>query len=364
MNIVVDEIVLYRRSASGKMYEWRISADEDTITWRWGEQGGQVQEKSEGVFEGLGGRSQSEQILSRVDSRINNKLAVGYVRDEHKALTTSVVNQMGFKRPMLATPIDKIKNLNLDKAGAQCKYDGHRMLVHFDGDEYTFYSRNGKPITTVYEVMEAVKSCGMWPNTTLDGELYHHGTKLQTISSWVKRRQPNTAKLVYKVYDIMTHNPHDYPFRNLILSKLFMDSPMELVPTDFDFDPENIPYMLDRSIAAGYEGLILRCDGFPYQDNKRSKGLVKVKKWMDDECEVIDIAESRDGWAILICRMPEFPRKEFRVSAPGNMAEKLETLRMAKHFIGAKVNVQYAMLTNEGKPFHPIATGWRDKENE
>ncbi len=362
MNIMIDEVVLYRRSASGKMYEWRISAGEDTITWSWGEQGGQFQEKSEDVLEGLGGRNQFEQVMSRMDSKINNKVAIGYVRDVYKARTQPVTNQMGLKRPMLATPIDKIKDPNLDGAGAQVKYDGHRMLVHFDGDEYTPYSRNGKPITTMNEVMEVVRSCGMPAGTTLDGELYHHGTPLQTISSWVKRRQPNTLKLVYKVYDIMTADRHDYALRNLILSKLFMDNPMELVPTDFDFDPDNISFMLQNSLDAGYEGLILRCDGFPYQDNKRSKGLIKVKQWKDDEFKVIDVFRSRDDYGILLCAMDS--GKTFRVTAPGTHEEKELPLRFKSAYVGMKVNVQYANLTKEGKPFHPVATGWRDKENE
>lgn len=362
MDMQVDPITLYRKTAANKLQEWTISANVDVITITWGEVFGAKQTQTEFIEDGLAGRSLYEQILSRIDSRINNKIDAGYVRDPNIARRNKPVNALGLNKPMLAAKFADVKDIDYSTTWAQCKYDGHRCLIHFDGDTYTAYSRNGKHITAITEIMEAVKLSGMMPNTTLDGELYHHGTPLQTISSWVKRRQPSTTKLVYMIYDMMMLDNLHYQYRHDELSKLNLSNPLILAPTDKNITEESIPRMLDASIAAGYEGLILRRDGFSYQDGKRSKGLVKVKKWLDDEFEVIDIIESKDGYGILVCITED--SKEFRATAPGTFEDKTEVLLFRNTYIGLKVNVQFANWTKEGKPFHPIATGWRDIANE
>jgi DNA ligase-1 len=362
MEVCVDPIKLYRQAANGKLQVWSISAEVDIITIRWGEEHGQLQEQTEEVECGLAGRSIEEQVLSRVTSRINGKIDQGYSDNRIFAINNKPVNRMGLKKPMLAAKLDTVKDIDFPSSVVQCKYDGHRCLINRDGDEYQAYSRNGKAIETIPEIVDAVRKSHLPDGYTLDGELYHHGSPLQTITSWVKRRQPMTSNLAYIVYDIITPDEKFYSQRFQILINLNLKLPIQIAPTDANVTEEQIPFMLDESIKAGYEGLILRRDGFAYQDGKRSKGLVKIKQWIDDEFKVISIKQSTEGYAVLRCIMNS--GVTFEATAPGSMEEKFVIWMNKDSYIGKFVNVQYANLTKAGKPFHPIATMWRNKDEE
>tara|TARA_R110000751_G_scaffold307215_2_gene427757 strand:+ start:212 stop:814 length:603 start_codon:yes stop_codon:yes gene_type:complete len=191
---------------------------------------------------------------------------------------------------------------------------------------------------------------------TLDGELYCHGTSLQRISSWVKRLQPDTSKLEYVVYDIVSDDP--YHVRYNIIKNMNLGDNARLAPTDKVLRQEDVPRMLDTAIFAGYEGLILRDKESRYEVGHRSKGLVKVKKFLDDEFLVTDIIVSNDGWGILVCSTESGGK--FRVSAPGTISNKISMLRNKESFINKQVTIQYANLTPDGIPFHPVALRFRE----
>ncbi len=351
---------LFKQSARGDLQVWEIYSDDDVIYIQWGAEDGVMQTQEEEVEDGLGGRTLEEQIQSRIESRINKKLDRGYVRSKVHAAKNKPVNRMGFKKPMLATRFDKIRDVNYDGAMAQLKYDGHRCLIHYDGTDFTAYSRGGKPITAITEILSSVRMSGLLPDYTLDGELYHHGTKLQTISSWVKRRQAMTSNLEYVVYDVITDDEDlYYSERYSYLQSLNFARNFRIAETDLEVEKARVPFMLESAVKAGYEGIIIRQDKFPYQDDKRSKGLVKVKAWEDCEFRVTEINPSKEGYAILTC-ITEAGIK-FEATAPGDMVTKHRTMSYQHEYIGKFVNVQFAFFTNAGKPFQPIATGWREK---
>lgn len=366
MEIEIETTYLYRQSASGKLQIWTIHSEDDEIVIQWGDLCGAQQEQREVVDFGLAGRSQFEQMMSRINSRINKKLDRGYTRNRLAAENNKPTNALGLRRPMLAARYNTVKEIDFDRSKLQLKYDGHRCLIHFDGDEYTAYSRNGKPIEIIHEILAAVKLSGLKPGETLDGELYHHGTPLQTITSWAKRRQQNTRKLSYIVYDMIPSAE--------VVSKLWFDdrysklismclpSPIYIALTSQCVAEIDIADAMKNARSSGYEGLIIRQPNMPYQDGKRSNGIVKVKTWLDDEFKVIEILESNDGWARLRCEMPN--GKIFGCSAPGTMEEKCKVWINQHLYLDKYVRVEYANLTAEGKPFHPIATMWRDKSAE
>jgi len=362
MEVKIETTYLYRQDASGKLQVWSIYHEDDAIFISWGDDGGLQQVQEELIEDGLAGRSLNEQLISRVNSRINKKLDQGYVTDRLHAINNKPVNKLGFLKPMLAYPFNRVCKIDYKSSMMQCKYDGHRCLIHYDGTEYTAYSRNGKIIATIPEIMYEIKLSGLNPGDTLDGELYIHGYSLQKITSLVKRRQPMTKQLLYIVYDVITEEKLYYTARLAIIAGLCLRHPVYYAPTDLNFDESDISRMLSRSIEDGYEGLILRRDGFAYEDGKRSKGLVKIKRFEDDEFKVVEIIPSKEGYGILVCVMKS--GIQFRVTAPGDFEEKLYALDEKAQFIGKFVNVKYANLTDTGKPFHPIATMWRNKDEE
>lgn len=356
----VDVISLYAKDNIGAMRVWSISAEAFVIQINYGILMGEMVCRYEEINEGKASRSLEEQLLSRIDSRINKKLDSGYVYDIEDAKNNKRVNLLGSEKPMLAQRYDKMKDVSwVEGALYQRKYNGHRCLITKVDGEVFAYSRNGKRIDSIHEILNCLSD--IKEGTTLDGELYIHGTSLQKISSYVKKRQGETSNLQFICYDIISGE--SYSKRHNDICEIIKPWMFEYVIIAFTFNfQKSISTMLKEVIDFGYEGLIARVDGYPYEAGKRSKGLVKIKKMLDDEFLVVDVTKSVDGWGVLKCTMAD--GKTFSASAPGNVMEKALAYLERTECIGRKVNVEYAELTDGGIPFHPIVTGWREKESE
>lgn len=353
-------VKLYKVDKTGSERVWSIKIKDNEIIINYGVLGGAMQIQSEDVPTGLGGRTHDQQLISRVKSRINKQLDKGYnktLEDAHKNIGKDASGNL---KPMLAQPIKRISSIDWASAFCQPKYDGHRMMVEVQDGVARAYSRLGKAITSVPHILEPLSNLAS--GTVLDGELYHHGTPLQTIASWVKRNQPESANLVYIVFDVV----HSAPFierynsiQMMLQSRVLEDHPhIQVAETgkinSMEFVGPNLRHQIDK----GYEGLILRHSTAGYEVGARSRSLIKVKQMFDGEFKCVNIRESADGWAILDCVDSEDRR--FGVSAPGTMEDKREVLYNANQYIGRFVTVEYSMLTKDKIPFHPVATRWRE----
>ena len=347
---------LYKKSRNGQMRFWSIEQEDNFLVKTFGVIGGEEVEHVEEVF-GNSLRDDYEQAEARMEAKIKKRMENGFKETIEEAQTADIgMNQLGFTKPMLAARYDKVKDADPNNSYFQYKYDGHRCLIVNDGGIIKAYSRNGKPIESITEILGNID---VPEGVTIDGELYCHGQKLQTISSWIKRRQENTKKLRFICYDAVIDE--DYTERLALISSLKLGDRAEVAPV-LEYEGAVKP-MLNDAIGKGYEGLIMRAaDGFEYKRGKRSKGLIKIKQFFDDEFVVVDVHPSRDNWAILTCMMHN--GKKFRVSAPGNIREKKFVLNNATLFIGKSVTVEYSMFTKDEIPFHPVATQWRDKGSE
>jgi len=344
---------LFIRDNKGSLREWSITQDGSEIVIRFGQIGGSIQEKRELVPFGKAGRTQQEQIDLQIKSRISKQKDRGYTDTIEKA-QQGAKNQLGFDRPMLAQRFDRV-NPNLDNVMLQRKLDGNRCCITKRNGRIIPYSRNGKIIPA--DLSHITDGLSLNEGQTIDGELYCHGEKLQTIVSWIKRTQDDTARLRFHAYDIFDDRPYDKRMYDII-DIIGDNKSAEFIPTIRASGADEIYGYHKRSLNLGYEGTIIRMPDYGYESGKRSRSLLKLKTFLDAEFEVSDIIESKDGWAILECIIPE--GGTFRVSAPGTMDEKVEILDFAEEYIGQFVNVEYAQLTKDGKPFHPVATGFRN----
>lgn len=350
--------ILYMRDNTGAMRVWMIEAKSYGLKVSHGVLGGSLQEKDEHIFEGLAGRTVSQQIESRINSRINKQKDKGYIEDLPTAeRRTNVTNTLGLLKPMLAQRFDKVRDVDIEHSYLQPKLNGHRCLITRQNGAITAYSRNGKPITSINHIIADIIIA---EGDTLDGELYCHGVHLQTIGSWIKKSQPETAKLKYIVYDIIKNV--EYRQRLKLLKNGYYTNNVVLIKTMHTSDVKSIKEALVSSISDGFEGLIIRQGDNGYEDGKRSKSLIKVKKCFDDEFPVVDILESKDGWARLVLELPN--GKTVMCSAPGTIADKTEVWLNKDDYIGKWVQLEYFELTKDGVPFHPTATYWRNKGEE
>jgi ATP-dependent DNA ligase len=326
------------------------------ITIEYGQLNGAMQQQIDHIKTNNSGRNLKEQIILEMKSRISRQRAKGYRDTIEEARRFVNKNELNLHKPMLAQRFDKVAPFDYTKVMRQYKYDGHRCLITKQNGELIAYSRNGKIIDTIEHItMHLDIEEGM----TLDGELYCHGHPLQTIASWVKRKQEDTRLLSYVVYDLVSvSNYLPYSDRYKWLKTLNLGPQTVIAPTWIT--DVSVKTELEEAVAAGYEGLMLRLNA-NYEPGKRSKSLIKVKKVLDDEFQVIDIRPSRDGWGVLTCRVGD---TTFDVSAPGTMENKKHILDNKQDYIGKWIRVEYFSETNEGKPFHPVATYWRNKEDE
>lgn len=348
---------LYRKHVGG-IGTWHICATETGLVISHATvMGGSEVVHTEIVESGKQGRSLDQQIQSRINSRISRMKDRGYKDTIEEAMNGST-NQLGLLSPMLAQPYEKVKNINFQNAVVQKKLNGHRCLITKQDGKIIAYSRKGKEIAAITHITDPL--CDHLPEgVTIDGELYVHGQKLQTIASWVKRKQPNTKLVMFVAYDLVSSE--SYVDRHIELTELLRGVASDKIltlPYEEFIDHERLIARRDEVIKNGFEGLMLRIHGCGYQDGVRSASLIKVKKFTDDEFEVIDVVPSSDYWGICVCKNKD--GKTFRVSAPGDVREKTEVLRRKHDFIGRMLTVEYAELTQDGLPFHCSATGWRE----
>jgi len=345
-------IYLYKKNANGSIQEWGIDYEPQFhIVIRYGQVGGSRQTQRETVPIGLAGRTLKEQVRSRIQSRINKQIDKGYVKTYEEAKTGEVTNALFLPLPQLALAEKRAGEYNKVGSFIQLKLDGNRCIITRQQNKIVAYSRNGKLIDTIDHIIDDID---IPEGTFLDGELYHHGTKLQTIMSWTKRKQENTKKLKYHIFDMMSARP--FAERWAEVRSFSLGDNVKYVPTWDTYD-SNAPKLQD-AIHEGYEGLILRLDGYGYQAGKRNKSLIKIKQFYDNEYQVIGIVASKDGWAILELITPQ--GKLFRASAPGTMEQKKEVLDHQSKYLNTFVTVQYALLTADNIPFQPVAIRWRD----
>lgn len=348
------KVELFKYTPANVRY-WCAEADYSigAITITHGILNGVMQEQIEFVEENLSGRTLEDQIDLYIESRAKKKMDIGYRHSIEESKSSTGNTMLGFHRPMLAKRLDQLNDVDFKDCYLQMKYDGHRCLVTRTSNGLVAYSRNGRIIKSIDHILAGIS---MPVGMTIDGELYNHDMPLQTISSLVKRKQADTMKLEYIVYDVVTSQRYNERYN--IINNINLGKFGRVAPTDKTVEKAHLSMLLSSAIALGYEGLMLRQCRFPYEPGKRSKALVKVKEFLDDEYRVVGITTSADGWAILTCKTSD--GKEFGVSAPGSIREKIHVARNHDLYLGRLVNVKYANLTEDGIPFHPVAVRWHD----
>jgi DNA ligase-1 len=355
---------LFGKDAKEKIRVWRIWSEDNFIFMETGLLDGEKIIFDEEVEEGLASRTLEEQILSRINSRINKKIDSGYLKSLEDAKNNVRTNSLGFKKPAKCSRYDQQKNkIPYDKTFVQPKLDGHHCNIICDSGVNIAYSSNGKIIDSIPELLANIK---LKEGELVEGELYCHGVPLQTISSWVKKKQKESEQLRFYAYDYASEEC--YSKRLERLKEIDFGYQAEVLETDLFYGKFYVDKLLEERIQQGYEGLVLRLLNFPHESGKRSKGLIKVKPMhfgefkIDDEFLVVDIISSKDGWAILVCETEE--GKQFKVSCHGTFEYKTEVYQNRDDYFGKHIRIEYAGLTKDKKPFHPVAICWREKFEE
>ena len=360
---------LYINHSSGQTGSWKIEVLENTdgtariITTACKVLGGKPVVTTEIVREGKNiGRANEtsplEQALSEAKAKAQKKMDKGYTHNIPEE-GQKAVNSLGLTKPMLA---QEFKAVTEWPVYVQPKLDGNRCKAKLQDGRVIMWSRGGKEINLphIAKALEDILMQGI----TLDGELYLHGQPLQTITSWIKKLQPESEKIEYRVYD--TVSPRCYSERAKALSELLpKHGPVLPVETYEVHDQEFLQKLHDSFIAAGYEGTMVRAKGVGYEDGKRSKSLQKMKDFQDAEFEILDVIQGTPRQTatgqlevpIYVCKCGPHT---FNATAPGDMFEKHSAWLNRDNAIGKMLTVKFFNYTPDGLPFLPVALRIRE----
>ncbi|MAG28397.1 hypothetical protein CMI47_22960 [Candidatus Pacearchaeota archaeon] len=370
---------LYGKSTNGKIKEWNISvlqmADGTCyVETEHGYEDGKKQLDQRYVGEGKNiGRANEttpyEQALSEAQSAHLRKKDSGYVEDKEKIPSTSD----GLFLPMLAHRYDKHSAKITFPCWVQPKLDGVRMLARKEHGVVTMWSRKGK-IIDIPDKINAQLCLMLKDGQCTDGELYVHGWTFQRIIAAVKKKRDDTDLLEYHIYD----SPHptlafedrvpkrgvqviEYPvycnnwsakYKNIIFVRTYDIEHQE------EFDVFESMFIKD-----GYEGMMVRNQNSPYKYKHRSYDLQKVKRFLDDEFEIIggkDGSGREAGLVVYKCVTSD--GLEFDVRPRGTHEERAHVFKNLNDYIGRYLTVRYQELTDDGLPRFPVGIAVRDYE--
>lgn len=187
---------------------------------------------------------------------------------------------------------------------ASRKLDGCRCIVIKDGASVKAYSRQGKEFETLSVLLDDIRTIPM-ERVVFDGEICivdEQGNEdFQTIMKYIKRKNYTIPHPMYKVFDMMTCEDFNYGFsltkfsiRYLQLSTLMNGHKLQhvsLVKQERLKSKEDLEQKMLRADEQGWEGLVIRKDvGY---EGLRTKNMLKVKNFYDDEYEVLDVENGK-----------------------------------------------------------------------
>ena len=266
-----------------------------------------------------------------------------------------------------------------DEWFASRKLDGVRCLAvtDFEG-KCTLYSRMGKELTTLNKVKEAIEATNVI-NTVFDGEIClvdENGDEdFQGVMKQLRRKDHQIKNPVFMIFDMIYKKDFDKQKGDLVLSKRLRtlsswcpemnydrDDNGELIHLNILRNTEQIIINGDDHLetwntiaeANNWEGVMLRKNvGY---EGKRTKNLLKVKKFHDAEYEVLgwDVDQHevvRDGKSVSMTMLSQvwIEHKGYIVKVGSGFTQKQRLEYMDGSIVGKQITVQYFEETHNDK---------------
>lgn len=181
---------------------------------------------------------------------------------------------------------------------ASRKLDGLRCIAIRKVDGYHLYSRTGKEFFTLDKIRQALNETNS--TAVFDGEIClidENGIEnFPAIMKEYSRKNHTIERPRYNIFDMLTYDDFANGASECTFSArldAMADFICTLKPTSYlTFieqhyieTEEQLDSMMEKAVASGWEGLILRRDAF--YKGKRSADLLKLKEMHDAEYEVI-----------------------------------------------------------------------------
>ena len=400
---MIELPTLYSKDAKGKIIQWRVYNDGDVVVTEHGQLGGKQAINRDRALPTNVGRSNERlgeaQAEFEAEAAWTKKKKQGYFETIDEAKTTQVI------LPMLAHPLEKksrnskgimvVKRREIEfPCHVQRKLNGLRCLAIVGQDGTVALKSRQGTLWTYLEHIEAEVAAFAQPGDILDGEIYLHGTPLQTINGWIKNgSDPHTAiprsTLQYHIYDLPSHGgswqerwtellwrfsqvtlgPFQKSDTATVIGKGgIQHGRLHLIETHVARDEADVKDFAAKAVAGGYEGVIIRHLHHPYTFGKRKDALIKWKEFIDEEFLVENITSREyfdaDGksFPILdkcVCRNNQ-TEATFEVVPLGTIPEKQKMWEQRDQYIGQRLVVRFLERSIDGIPQgNPVGLGFR-----
>jgi len=263
-----------------------------------------------------------------------------------------------------------------DEWFASRKLDGVRCLAITNEDgKCTLYSRMGKEFTTLNKVKDAIEATGII-NTVFDGEIClvdESGDEdFQGIMKQLRRKDHQIQNPAYMVFDMLSNKE----FSNCKGDELLENRLHKLRSwcPEMNYDRDNNGELIHLNILRNTEQIIINGDdhletwntiaeannweGVMLRKNvgyegKRTKNLLKVKKFHDAEYEVLgwDVDQHevvRDGKSVSMTMLSQvwIEHKGYIVKVGSGFTQEQRLEYMDGSIVGKVITVQYFEETN------------------
>jgi len=196
---------------------------------------------------------------------------------------------------------------------------------------------------------------GLPKNKMLDGELWEGRGLFQQTVGKVRAYESDWRGVKYLVFDVITNEILESRFG--ILKKLNLPAHVQIVKQYRCQNRCHLSEFEDSIIDMGGEGIMLR-EPESFYEHKRSKSMLKVKRFQTQEAIVIDYekGKGRNQRCIgaLICR---FGQKLIKIGTGLN-----DELRRTPPAIGTRVTFSFFELTSKDMPRFPSFVACRNYE--
>ena len=253
---------------------------------------------------------------------------------------------------------------------ASRKLDGVRCLavVNYEG-ECTLYSRMGKEFTTLDKVKEAIEASGII-NTVFDGEIClidENGDEdFQGIMKQLRRKDHQIENPAYMIFD-MLHKPNFDAqkggpilsqrlgaLRGFLTGRYITDNTLRYTDQYQITDGRHFDKWGQIATDKKWEGFMVRKD--VTYEGKRTKNLLKVKKFHDAEYVVVDYdcdkhEVVRDGKSVTMNMLAQvwIEHKGHKVKVGSGWTQEQRLQYMDGSIVGKTITVQYFEETKNDK---------------